>query len=182
MKTILFTIITSVLRSIAVARAVVLAALLIGAPPTNLYPATFSDDNWSSMGGYPGVNGPVLATVVDGSGNLYVGGGFTIAGDVFANSIAKWNGTNWSALGSGLQGNNGFAGAVFALAISGNDLYVAGRFTMAGSVAANNIAKWNGTNWSALGSGIGGDNSSAAYVYALAISDSDVYAAGDFRQ
>jgi hypothetical protein len=54
MKTIFFTIITSVLRSVAAARAIVLAALLIGASTTNLCAATFSDDNWIGMNGYPG--------------------------------------------------------------------------------------------------------------------------------
>jgi len=177
MKTFLFTIITSVLRSVAAARAVVLAALLIGASNTNLQAATFSDDNWTGMGGHPGANGPVSATVVDGSGNLYIGGGFTVVGDVFANSIAKWDGTNWSALGSGMEGNSGFwpfGPVVHALAVSGNDLYAAGYFTTAGGIAANNIAKWNGTNWSALNAGV--DN----WVEALAVSGSDLYAAGQF--
>ena len=43
---------------------------------------TFSDANWISMGGFPGANGPVNAAVVDSSGNLYIGGGFTAVGDV----------------------------------------------------------------------------------------------------
>jgi hypothetical protein len=55
---------------------------------------TFSDANWISMGGLPGANGVVYAAVVDSSGNLYIGGSFTIVGDVFANGIAKWNGSS----------------------------------------------------------------------------------------
>src|SRR5262245_7059290 len=142
MNAILFTIITIVLRSVAV----VLGTILISAPSADLYAATFSDDNWTSMGGYPGVNDPVYATVVDGSGNLYIAGYFTIAGDVFATNIAKWNGTNWSALGSGLQGNPGFWPDLYALAVSGNDLYAAGHFTTAGGSPATNIAKWDGSS------------------------------------
>jgi hypothetical protein len=152
---------------------VALAALLIGASGANLYAASFSDDNWTGMGGSPGAEGPVWATVVDASGNLYIGGGFRIVGDVFANSIAKWDGTHWSALGTGLNG------VVYALAVSGNDLYAAGRFTTAGGVAANSIAKWNGTNWSALGSGIVGAPW-GPYGYALATSGSDLYVGGIF--
>ena len=41
---------------------------------------TFSDANWVSMGGIPGANGGVNAAVIDGSGNLYIGGSFTIVG------------------------------------------------------------------------------------------------------
>src|SRR5881394_1589075 len=62
--------------------------------------AAFSDANWTSMGTIPGVNGRVRTAVADSSGNLYVGGGFTIAGDVFATNIAKWDGSKWSAFGS----------------------------------------------------------------------------------
>ena len=45
---------------------------------------------------------------------------------------------------------------VYALAVSGTDLYAGGYFTTAGGVAANYIAKWNGSAWSALGSGMNG--------------------------
>jgi hypothetical protein len=129
---------------------------------------TFSDANWISMGGIAGANSAVRATVADASGNLYIGGDFTIAGNVFANHIAKWNGSSWSALGSGMNG------AVYALAVSGSDLYAAGYFTLAGGSAANGIAKWNGSSWSALGSGMDGG------VLALAVSGSDLYAGGFF--
>src|SRR5258707_1236971 len=100
--------------------------------------ATFSDANWISMGGLPGANDGVLAAAVDGSGNLYIGGVFTAAGGVTANHIAKWDGSSWGALGSGINGD------VFALAVSGSDLYAGGYFTTAGGIAANYIAKWDG--------------------------------------
>ena len=45
--------------------------------------------------------------------------------------------------------------AVHALTVfddgGGPALYAGGRFTTAGGVSANRIAKWNGTSWSALG-------------------------------
>ena len=72
---------------------------------------------------------------------------FITAGGVDAENIAKWNGSVWSALGSGVDG------AVYALAVSGGDLYAGERFTARGS-KANYIAKWNGSTWSALGSGV----------------------------
>src|SRR5213082_2087979 len=109
--------------------------------------ADFIDANWISMGGIPGANGPVNAAVVDGAGNLYIGGSFRVVGDVFANNIAKWNGTNWSALGSGMDSDVGSGNSyVLAVAVSGSNLYAGGQFTTAGGNAATNIAKWDGSS------------------------------------
>ena len=85
--------------------------------------------------------------------NLYAGGDFTTAGGVTANYIAKWDGSAWSALGSGMSAT---MRCVYALAVSGTDLYAGGDFTTAGGVPANHIAKWDGSAWSALGSGMRG--------------------------
>jgi hypothetical protein len=63
---------------------------------------------------------------------------------------------------------------VCALAVSGSDLYAVGGFTRAGGAAATNIAKWNGSSWSALGSGLN------VGAVALAVSGSDLYAGGGF--
>lgn len=41
---------------------------------------------------------------------------------------------------------------VNALVLSGTDLYAGGTFITAGGVSAFGVAKWNGSNWSALGS------------------------------
>ncbi|MBC8001046.1 MAG: hypothetical protein H7X97_00545, partial [Opitutaceae bacterium] len=87
---------------------------------------TFSDANWVSMGGINGADNPVYAAAVDSSGNLYIGGSFTIVGNKKANCVARWNGTSWSALGTGVNTT------VNALAVSGNDLYAGGAFTNAG--------------------------------------------------
>src|SRR5438445_629080 len=159
-------------------KAVRAPALLVVADDADaVYPIridpTFSDANWLSLGGIPGANSTVYAAVVGGSGNLYIGGDFTLVGDVFANRIAKWNGSNWSALGSGMNGT------VEALAVSGSDLYAGGLFTTAGGSDANCIAKWNGSSWTALGSGMGAP-SGYPQVDSLAVSGSDVYAGGFF--
>src|SRR5258708_23927701 len=109
---------------------------------------------WSALGsGVAGVPAGadftyVAALAVSGS-DLYAGGSFTNAGASAAVNIAKWNGSNWNALGSGMSGDYP---SVQALAESGGDLYAGGYFTTAGGGAANSIAKRNGSNWSALGS------------------------------
>src|SRR6185295_84126 len=49
--------------------------------------STFTDANWISMGGIPGANGEVRAAASDSSGNLYIGGLFTIVGETFATNV-----------------------------------------------------------------------------------------------
>src|ERR1051325_8929731 len=52
----------------------------------------------------------------------------------------------------------GVDGEVFATAAIGNDLYdlyVGGRFVKAGDLVVNSIARRDGTNWFAIGLGIG---------------------------
>jgi hypothetical protein len=145
----------------AVALSLVPACLNAGSP-------TFSDANWSTVGGASGANDWVEGAAVDSTGNLYIGGPFTAVDGTVVNGIAKWDGKGWSALGSGMDGY------ITALAVAGNDLYAAGGFTTAGGSAASNIAKWDGNSWSALGSGLDDE------VDALAVSGSDLYAGGIF--
>jgi trimeric autotransporter adhesin len=143
-----------------------------GGVPANRI-AKWNGTSWSSLGtgSANGVNNTVLALTAfdDGSGGgpaLYAGGDFTTAGGSTANRIAKWNGTSWSSLGTGAA--NGVNDMVLDLTVfddgsgGGPALYAGGKFTTAGGVPANRIAKWNGTSWSSLGTGsangIGGLN------------------------
>src|SRR2546422_8285910 len=96
----------------------------------------------------------VSALAVSGS-DVYAGGRFTTAGGSAANSIAKWDGSSWTALGSGMPGNGGEpTPSVSALAVSGRDVYAGGDFTAAVGSTANYIAKCDGSSWLGLGTGI----------------------------
>ena len=118
--------------------------------------ARWDGATWSSLGSGLNDTADALAVFDDGTGPaLYAGGDFTAAGGVSASHIAKWNGTSWTILGSGVSGGSAPV-QVNALAVFGSALYAAGRFTSAGGIAANRIARWDGFSWSPLGSGIAG--------------------------
>lgn len=149
--------------------------------------AKWNGTAWSALG--TGVtNGTssyvyVDALAVASNGDVYAGGNFTEAGGVAVNHVAKWNGTTWSALGTGLSDGASGNGYVLALAVAGNgDVYAGGEFTLAGGVAVNYVARWNGTAWSALGTGLtGGTNGRSVSSLAVA-GNGDVYAGGGFTQ
>lgn len=45
-------------------------------------------------------NYPIIKRMLAYNGNLYVGGSFNTIGGIVAHGIAKWNGANWSTVGS----------------------------------------------------------------------------------
>lgn len=57
----------------------------------------------------------------------------------------------WSAVGSG-----GMSDWVYASTVYNGDLIVGGKFTSAGGINANHIARWDGTSWHSLGLGVNG--------------------------
>ncbi|MCZ7652101.1 MAG: hypothetical protein M5U13_13445 [Thermoanaerobaculia bacterium] len=114
---------------------------------------------WSALGGFgsDGVDGEVfgLAVFDDGSGPaLFVGGNFDSAGGLSAQNLAAWDGEAWRVVGgAAFQDPQNYA-YVRGLHVwddgSGPALYVIGRFSEVGGVAAEKIARWDGGSWTAL--------------------------------
>jgi hypothetical protein len=140
--------------------------------------ARWNGQSWSALG--VGVNGLAVCMAFLGN-DLYVGGYFSQAGGVNATNIARWDGTNWYAVGSGLSGNTtGLYPTVGALAVGATgDLYAAGLFQFAGSLPVNNIARWDGSQWNALGSGI--FSGPSPVISDMRYKNGTVYVAGSFR-
>ena len=127
--------------------------------------------------------GSVLMSIVlaEGpDGKIYVGGGFSDAGDITtADRIARWNPVSeeWETVVSGITA----AGTrVMCMEFDANgDFYIGGIFTSAGGVTVNGIFKitdLSGTpTVNALGTGTN------LYVYALALApNGDLYVGGNF--
>lgn len=129
---------------------------------------------WYGYGGLPeGCGGTIGASAFAANGDLYVAGSFGVCGGQPATSVARWNGSTWSALGSGTNSR------IEAMIAVGNDIYVAGQISDAGGVAVSGVARWDGTQWHALGGGVSGFGGSY-FVYALAASGDDLYVGGRF--
>ena len=230
---------------------------------------------WSEVGG--GVNGGFINTLLALGTDLYVGGGFTQAGNILAKDVARWNGLNWYPVGSlasdwpvfqlsgnqtnlfvmlqptlsitlwAFDGNNWsymnlpgwvssqgyettalnvtsnrwyaayrefdiynntptrywmtdlrgngigyFDKQVNVIFTSGSATYVGGNFSTVASVSpitgapgsplqVNHIAKWDGSSWSALGSGINVGSTNGS-VDLLGQIGNDIFAVGSFTQ
>ena len=110
---------------------------------------------WTGVGGgLPDDPAHALAVFDDGRGPaLYLGGWFTSIGGTPANSMARWDGRQWTALDSGIDG------PVYALAVGDEGgapvLYATGSFSTAGGHPAPNAACWTGHGWLPLGGGLG---------------------------
>ena len=140
------------------------------------YGGIWSGSGWQSFGSGPSYDPYADANVfavVPVESHVYVGGYFDQAGAVPVGSVAEWTGSEWLSMAGGLKGANGLA-TVYGMLRIGADLYVTGSFASAGGGAAANIARWNGTGWSALGSGLNGTG------YALALLGDKLCVGGSF--
>ena len=116
--------------------------------------ARWDGSSWSALGN--GVNLWVFALTVfdDGSGPaLFAAGAFDESSGIETNHIAKWQHSSWTGLGE-----SGIGGPVNALETfddgRGRALYAGGSFQTVPGVAANHIARWDGSSWEALSSGL----------------------------
>jgi hypothetical protein len=146
---------------------------------------------WSSLGASSAVAGAVFAITLYGN-YVVIGGDFLNAGGVAnADYLAMFNTTNgaWSSVGSNSSGGPPILttyGYVYALAVSGSNLYVGGKFGNAGGVGtADCIAKWNGSAWSGLGhhptyTSDGSLSCASTPVFAIAVYGGSVFVGGAF--
>lgn len=125
------------------------------------------DEHWDPQFGVPGVTNNIFAIAVNG-GSVYAAGSYSAGGTTNA-ALYLWDGLQWSVPAI-------FGGAPFLqvsdLAFIGNTLYAAGTFTNINGVAANGLAKWDGTSWSSIGF--------SGAAYALAVDGNNLYVGGSY--
>ena len=130
----------------------------------------------------PAADDDVSSVAVSGS-DVFVGGGFRSIGGQSRTGLAKL-----SAAGSGaadadwnphpVRYSEGSSVGVYALAVSGSDVYAGGDFLVIGGRPRSRIAKLPATGTGTADAAW--DASANSDVYALAVSGSDLYAGGAF--
>lgn len=131
---------------------------------------------------YNGTSWSTLGTTNQGSGfalcvynnELYASRNFTTSLPLPPGNnsgISKWNGTTWIDVG-GLVVSPPID--VFAMTVHNNELYVGGDFNTVGGISATDIAKYNGSSWSVVNTGV----PSANAFYSLLSYNGNLYAGG----
>lgn len=114
----------------------------------------------------------------DGTGfKTYACGSFRTAGGVPANTVARWNGTLWEAVGAGPSGSAP-VGTGKCFAIFNNTLYMGGSFG-GGDLGVACIYRWTGSAWLPMLDGPRGASVNAMTVWNDGTGNA-LYAVGSF--
>ena len=122
---------------------------------------------------------PIIYDIIEYNGKIIACGEFDKVGQEAITGIMQWNGTNWEALGAGLEGNIINTAPVLyphQMMVYNSELYIVGNFRYAGGEEVNGVAKWNGTEWSKMGDGF---NST---IYGITVFNDEIIVGGDFTE
>lgn len=100
--------------------------------------------------------------------DLYVGGVFDFAGEKYCGNIARWDGTQWHAMG------DGFNEKVRKIFRYNGSIYAVGNFDKSGDVNMPHIARWDGSAWNSVGTGTN-DN-----IHDAAVLGNEIFISGPF--
>ena len=112
--------------------------------------ARFDGTTWDDMGGgmlyEPVPMSSAILAMTWYHGELWVAGFFTRAGDIAAESIAKWNGHQWCSLPADFQGQqpNATVVRIVDMAVWRDSLYICGGFRWINGVPIKQVAQWLG--------------------------------------
>lgn len=113
-----------------------------GAPGNHI--ASFDGTGWNDMGGGLNLISTPASTTVYAlqwhQGSLFVGGLFSRAGGIPANSLAKWTGDRWCALPADYAPNT----LITDIAVWRDDLYISGSFNSINGEPIRDVARWIG--------------------------------------
>lgn len=133
--------------------------------------------------------GPLCRAILVDGGDVYFTGVFKTAGETTCNSIARWNGTAWSALANGLgwKHNALLDDGGFSLAKYGSDIMIGGHFDIGGTGGyadygdagtIHGITAWDGSGYSKISDAVVNGH----VVRAMVVDGSVLYFGGNMPQ
>jgi hypothetical protein len=131
--------------------------------------AMWNGKEWSAVGAGSKDIG-IVYSFCEYKGELYIGGKL---------GLNKWDGVNWTNISISTTTN-----AIYSMKVYNDELYVAGTFTTLAGADFQNIAKYNGTVWSAVGGGlisnmkVGTTVINTAKVTSMGVFKGELYLAG----
>lgn len=147
--------------------------------------ARWTGTTWEQIGPSNAFNNDIR-TITEFEGELWIGGDFSnVGGCTSCDGVVKWDGSAWVGGNSGVDLSGGVDTTVRVLYVSPSDgrLYMGGHFrglTPNGVYNAdlNGVAVYDGSDWFALGSGVGDDP--ADYVRAISEYNGQIVVGGSF--
>ena len=112
---------------------------------------------------------------------IYIGGNFNFVDGVNSPGISRWNGTTWQKVGDSLKVIGGPYGSIIRMEVFNNELYVVGRFDSVGNIPSKSVAKWDGSNWDAIGGNFPGGFCYYDGFYAVKAYKNEIYIAGNMN-
>lgn len=136
---------------------------------------------WEPLGGtFKNVSStlpPNLYDIIQYNNEIYVSGEFNRVDDDTISGIARWNGSEWTAVGTGFTtGMAPIPNVMYPhqLSVYNNRLVVVGNFLQAGGATVNGIAAWDGQQWSGFGDGFN------RVAYGVEVYNGELYVGGEF--
>lgn len=115
-----------------------------------------------------------ISSILVVAGKIHISGYFDKSGDIVLNNIARWSGTTWEAMDSGM-GMIYYPPHVRCMVQNGDKIYAGGMFISAGNTQQANLSCWKEGRWTPVGVGPSGE------VKAVASDGTKEYIAGDFK-
>lgn len=131
-----------------------------GAPAHRI--ATWNGRSWRA---FPSAVDDDIRAMTEYRGWLIAGGDLQRAGEASVRHIARWDGARWQPLVDDSTGVDGVNGEVHSLTVFRDELIVSGDFWEAGGIPSRGVARWNGSSWKPLGTGVNTSNTEAVCVY-----------------
>lgn len=128
------------------------------------------DGEWSNKFPTNSVSGVIRKIIQDKTGHIYIGGTFKTVGNVVANGVAMWDGSQWSALADTPENN----GLYFMEMDSAGHLYITVSVNVSEYYSTHKIYCWDGLSWTSLGVANG------AIAGMLIDSNDNLYVGGNF--